>query len=186
MYVWLDLKGRRGSTILLKNHIPLPLSFHSLLRGPIVTKLRSTPGFSSALSFPWQLLQWRAQDWALRQGGREEETHKLCLCCPSGCLMSRPESSVPLLSPPPYPLLFVQSAPSLKSSCCQHLPQHFVFLPTSSHIAGRVLCIKHPYLANTFHLLPMLPLFTRSAQAVHSIACFSLSFHVSWVHSEHS
>lgn len=63
------------STVLLKKHIPLPLSFLSPRRSPLVIKLRSTPSFSSALSFPWQLLWWGAQDSALREAEKRKHTN---------------------------------------------------------------------------------------------------------------
>lgn len=79
----------------------------------------------------------------------------------------------------------MQIALSFKCSCFQRLPQHMGFLPTSSHIAGRVLCARHPQSVKTLCLLLTVPLFARNLQAVHGIAYFSLSLPESCVEHKH-
>lgn len=160
-------------------------SFHSPLRSPIVTKQRSTSGFSSTLSFAWQLLWWGAQDRALRQRGRKEETHSLCLCCPIGCHTPGPSHLflyfllLHMLSYLCRLLLLLNlSATSIFLSISIVFP--LLTLQVESHVSNINLWLTS---CISFSCSPCL---LRNAQVVNIVACFSLFLHDSCVQHEHN
>lgn len=109
------------------NHFPYTL----FLKSTIVTKLENHPGFCSALSCPWQLLQQSSGLSAQTGKQRGGNTQTSSILSHRWSHMLGPESPAPLLSPSPYHLSFMETPHFHKFSCCHHLLQHFSFQPTS-------------------------------------------------------